>query len=148
MSYETRQALLNHSRRWIAEHYEAGDSEPVSWDNAIRAMFDLPTEGDVDIIRVGHFTPGTYRAARSLFRAIIEGKGSEDEDAQWCAGAWESITPAQPDLSDVQKKECLIAGMLDALQFYVTYHPGGLFEATRDLNVAASGGFEMLLGEP
>jgi len=147
MTYQDRQALITETRCWIGAHYEPHTSEPVAWENAVRAAFGLPTEADVLIITVGHFTPPTYDKASRLFRSVVDARSSNKPDAQWCLGAWQSIrTTTQLDLNHEQRKEALLTGVMDALQFYVTYHPGGLFDATRDLNVAASGDYESLLG--
>lgn len=155
MSSEARQALLQQTRSWIGEHYEAGESEPVAWENAVRAAFGLPHEDDDVEIKISDFDPKQYHLASVIFRDIVrtaegvhEGHIEETHDGQVCLGAWVSVkdAPNQKDLTAKQRKQAALTAMLDALQFYVTYIDGGLQQATGDINIAVLGDYDALLG--
>jgi len=150
MSYESRQALLHVTRCWIAEHYVAGSSEPVAWEDATRAVFGLPTEADADVLKMSDFTPQAYAEAIALFRDVVEtgraGMESEVPDWEICLASWRSVRVEQQDLNPAQRREAVLSTVIDTLQFYVTYHAGGLYEATAAINVATSGDYEILLG--
>lgn len=155
MNSDARQALLHRSRCWIAENYEAGQSEPIAWENAVRAVFGLPCEDDDVEVSIRDFAPEQYTLAHRIFGDIVRTAGLLDqekldvvtEDAQICLGAWLAVKDAanQGDLSVKQRKQATLTAMLDGLQFYVTYITGGLFDATRDINLMASADFASLL---
>lgn len=148
-----RQAFMRNTLAWISEHYEPGTSEPVAWENAVRAQFGLPLEDERMITRKD-FTPVAFTTASHLFRDLVltarAGQAGDIEvtqDVETCIGAWCSVEQVQTqrDLTVAQQRQASTEAMLDALQFYVTYHPGGLFDATRDLNVVVSTDFASLL---
>lgn len=152
-----RERLVVEARKWIGEHFDLLEtSEPVAWENAVRAFFRLPTEHDAVEIKITDFHPQAYTMANMIFREILHiavqvDAGELDGDVndyRICHAAWSSVrdAPLQKDLTTAQRKQASLTAMIDGLQFYATYIPGGLFDATRDIAAATDADFESLLG--
>ncbi len=47
----------------------------------------------------------------------------------------------QPDLSEAQSKRLHLEAMVDGVELWLTYTPGGLAEAVQDLFVLIKGGY-------
>ena len=144
-----RAGLLPVALRWIGVHFQNGDSQQLTWENATRAALDLPTAPDDDppLIPEDFTAAGVslvHRAFRELAASAQRDEPDDDADRVLCAAAVASILPPygeQPDLSSEQRLHNTLAATVAALQFWLMYTPGGLAAAAaHDLTVAATDG--------
>lgn len=143
-----RAGLLPVALRWIGLRFQAGDNQQLTWENATRAALDLPTAPDDDPpLTPEDFTATgislAHRAFRELATTAQHDDPDDDADQVLCAAAIASILPPygeQPDLSGEQRLHNTLTATVAALQFWLTYTPGGLAAATHDLTVAATDG--------
>jgi hypothetical protein len=149
VSFDNLHSLRLDALAWLAEHYD-GESEPVAWEDAIRAVLGLPLDDSV-LLEKSDFTEANYNRAHQAFHDIVviarharRGEVEEDEHVLVTVGAYEGLTQ-QRDLNEQQQRTHAMTAMVDALQFWCTYVPGGLQQATRDLNVATATDFNALL---
>lgn len=150
VSFDHLQDLRLETLGWIAEHFEAGQSEPVAWEDAVRSVLGLPLDDNV-LLTKADFTTEAYDRAHQCFRDIVciarHARKGELEDSPYVVvtvAAYKSLTQ-QRDLNEDQQKTHALTAMVDALQYWCTYTPGGLFDATRDLSVATATDFDALL---
>lgn len=144
-----RTQLVPAALAWLGEHFLHGTSQPVAWEDATRVALNLPlTDDDETPLMTADFSPADYGRAQRAFGEIVTiarqvgDDNSTNDDELTCRGAYLSLQPTtavQVDLSPAQLQSVALHMIVDAIRFYITYIPGGLQHATRDLEALMSG---------
>ena len=150
-----RADLLPAALAWVSEHFQGG-SEPIAWEDATRRALNLPMTDDNETPLVpADFPPADFQRAQRALKELVEvarevgDDGHTNEDVLVCRAAYVSISKdgGQADLSPEQCVGEALMKMVDCLQYWLTYIPGGLYDATRDLSAAMTDeGFDALMG--
>jgi hypothetical protein len=132
-----RNDLLRDCLAWIGAHYDGGDM-PTAWFGAVRDTLGLPHEG---LITPEMFAPRVYNRVLLGFEEILalglHFRVDEDVTGEGRAAVatWHLFTGlvGNADLTGDQRRFAHIDAMVAGLEYWVTYTPGGLAEATRGL---------------
>lgn len=134
-----RNQVLREAMTWIAVHY-AGSDAPDAWHRAVREPLGLPLDGP---LRPESFVSTTYDHVLLAFEEILALGLQYDStglpataEARTAHDTWRVFTAGIGDLdlgSDEKLLEHLDA-MVAGLEHWLTYTPGGLADATGNLD--------------
>jgi hypothetical protein len=135
-----RHEVLRDCLVWIGVCYEGGEA-PKAWHRAVRETLQLPV--DDGLLRPRMFTPMTYEHVLLAFEEILAlGLHYENHAEQANAetvvanASWHAFMDGvyEIDLSDDQGRYAHVDAMVAGLEHWLTHTPGGLADATRDLD--------------
>jgi hypothetical protein len=138
-----RDALLQECLAWVGKYYEGG-SVVDCCHVAVREVLHLPL--DDRPLRRDMFVGDEFDAVRVPYGELL-GLGlvadASLEDVRIAQVIRHRIRDAlsQPDLSDAQSRRLQLEAMVDAVEYWLTWTPGGLAEAVQDLFVLMKGGY-------
>lgn len=134
-----RNQVLRECMVWIGLNYDGVDA-PDAWHRAVRETFGLPLEGT---LRPESFLASTYDHVLLAFEEILalglhyETTGEPaTTEARTAHDTWRVFMGAvdQVDLSTDEAVLDHLDAMVAGLEHWMTYTPGGLADATRNLD--------------
>jgi hypothetical protein len=135
-----RHQLLADCLVWVGVCYSGGDA-PTAWHQAVRETLQLPV--DDGLLRPVMFTRELYEDVLRAFEEVLalglhyeNHGGAEVSEAAVANASWHLFMDGiyQVDLSDDQRRFAHVDAMVVGLEHWLTHTPGGLAEATRDLD--------------
>jgi hypothetical protein len=138
-----RDALLLECLSWVGKYYEGG-SVADCCHVAVREALHLPLDNRP--LRRDMFVGDEYDAVRIPYGELL-GLGLVSEASGADLRIAETIrrrlrhAMSQSDLNKAQVQRMQLESMVDAVEYWLTWTPGGLAEAVQDLFVLIKGGF-------
>jgi hypothetical protein len=134
-----RNQVLRECMSWVAVHYEGVDA-PDAWHRAVRDSLGLPAEGPV---QPDSFGPTSYDHVLLAFEEVFalglhyETTGEPaTAEARTAHDTWRVFLGKVGDVELSSDEAVLdhLDAMVTGLEQWLTYTPGGLADATRNLD--------------
>jgi hypothetical protein len=140
-----RDQLLQECLVWVGKYYEGG-SVADCCHVAIREVLNLPLDGRQlrrDMFWFGEYDRAHIPYGELLGLGLIQGVEACEADLRLAAKIRQDLfrATAQPDLTEAQLAQIRLEMMVSGLEQWLTFTPGGLAEAVRDLFVLFHGGY-------